>query len=96
MMLDNFLLKRMLEFAAKRGLTALGVVLISKGWATEGDWAALVVALSPIVVDLLWSLYDKAKARKREAIASEMQGRVTPEAVTAELNARGGVLKAPI
>jgi hypothetical protein len=67
--IDKLLLKRVFTFAARRGLSALGLLLIERGWVDANDWSQLALALAPILADLAWSLYEKAKADKKLAEA---------------------------
>lgn len=87
--LDKALLTRLFQFAAKRGLTALGLILIDRGYVQEGDWTMLVAGLVPIIADGLWMLYDKAKAEKREATARGLPQGATKQDVTDQMAARG-------
>ncbi len=63
--IDKLLVKRVITFAARRGLSALGLLLIERGWVDANDWSQLALAVSPIVADLLWALYEKSKTDKK-------------------------------
>lgn len=69
--LDAVLGKRLITFALRRGLSALGLLLIERGVVDPSDWLQLSAALLPVAADLLWSLYDKAQADKKLADAKE-------------------------
>jgi hypothetical protein len=70
--IDKLLLKRVIVFALRRGLTALGLLLIERGWVDATDWAQLSLALAPILADLAWSLYEKSQADRK--VAAPAQG----------------------
>ena len=63
-LLKNVALKNIVTTAVRHGLNALGVYLISRGYANESDWSSVALDLSPIIVAALWSLLDKANHNK--------------------------------
>lgn len=71
--IDKLLVKRVITFAARRGLSALGLLLIERGWVDASDWSQLALALAPIVADLAWSLYEKRKTDQTIADATGEQ-----------------------
>lgn len=55
----SVLVQKLLGSLVRQMLTALGTYLISQGWASSDDWTAVVMALTPIVVSVVWGLYQK-------------------------------------
>ncbi len=43
----------------RQGLTVLGTYLIAHGWATNGDVESAVMAITPLVISVVWGLYQK-------------------------------------
>ena len=52
-------LQKALGSLVRHGLTALGTYLIAQGWATEGSWMNAVEATTPLVLSVVWGLYQK-------------------------------------
>ena len=67
--LKNPILKRLLATGIRRGLDALGALLIAKSYATDAEWDAFVASAAPLLLSLLWSLWEKAQADKKIAVA---------------------------
>ena len=63
-LLKNVALKNIVTTGVRHGLTALGVYLTSRGYASESDWSSVALDLSPLLVSLLWSVLEKANHNK--------------------------------
>lgn len=63
--LKNPIVKRLLTTGIRRGLDALGTLLVARGLATEAEWIELAASAAPVIVSLLWSLYEKSEADKK-------------------------------
>lgn len=83
--LKNPIIKRLLGVAVRRGLDALGTLLIARGLATDVEWTTLAASLTPILVSLLWSLYEKAQADKKLEVALDLPAGATKADVAAVL-----------
>ena len=70
--LKNPIIKRLLASGIRRGLDALGALLIARGLATEAEWTTLAASAAPLLASFLWSLYEKAQADKRIDVALQM------------------------
>ena len=86
-LLKNVALKNIATTAVRHGLNALGVYLISRGYASESDWSSVALDLSPIVISVLWSLLASANASKREDVALALPPSATKQDVTAAIAA---------
>ncbi len=53
------LLQKALGTLVRHGLTALGAYLIAQGWATEGSWMNTMEAVTPLILSVVWGLYQK-------------------------------------
>ena len=62
--MTEIVLKRYLGSAVRHALTFGGGWLTARGLVNEADAAALVMNLVPVLVGIIWSLYEKRwKAR---------------------------------
>lgn len=72
--LKNPIFKRLLTTGIRRGLDALGTLLVARGLATEAEWIELAASATPVIVSILWSLYEKSQADKKlEAVVKAAQ-----------------------
>jgi hypothetical protein len=57
--MNEIVLKRVAASLLRHALTGLGAVLVTRGLTTEADFATLVTDLTPLLVGLGWSVYEK-------------------------------------
>lgn len=55
----GILIQQGLAALARKGLVAVGVLLVERGWTSEDDWMVLSMKAAPILVALAWSLWQK-------------------------------------
>jgi hypothetical protein len=70
--LKNAAVRRIIGSLVRHGLNALGMWLVSQGLAEEADVLEVVALASPLIVSVLWSLYQKSRQGTREAVALDL------------------------
>jgi hypothetical protein len=90
--IDDFLTKKALSYAIRRGLFYVGTYLVANGWTSDDIWTQLAPGLALLLVDAILSLRDKLKARQVAKAALV----TSPPAVGVDLNAAvKAIAKAP-
>jgi membrane protein DedA with SNARE-associated domain len=51
----------------RKGLVALGAIVIDRGWSTADEWDQLVLGLVPVLIGVLWSWWNKWQTRHGQA-----------------------------
>lgn len=71
--IDDFLTKKAIAYAIRRGLFYAGTYLVANGWTSDEIWTQLAPGLALLLADFILSARDKMKARKvaKAALVSE-------------------------
>lgn len=83
--MDKFLVKKMLSYALRRGLTLLGGYFVAEGWVEGEMWSQVAPGLALLVADFVMSMYDKLQARKAVQVAIALPASATEADVVAAL-----------
>ncbi|HEX5010219.1 MAG TPA: hypothetical protein VFY71_07445 [Planctomycetota bacterium] len=70
--LKNPILKRLLASGVRAGLAALTGWLVAHGYASTDEASGLAADLTPILVGLLWSLWEASKVNERIEVALQL------------------------
>jgi hypothetical protein len=67
--IDDFIAKKALAYAIRRGLFYAGSYLVANGWTSDEIWTQLAPGLALLLADFALSARDKIKARKVAKVA---------------------------
>jgi hypothetical protein len=71
-LLQNAALKVVLSSSLRHALSALGGVLVAKGWVDDASWTKLVVEASPTIVAWALGQIVAAHNKKKVEVALEL------------------------
>ena len=81
------LIQKAIGTLVRHGLTILGAWLVENGLTTGDDWMTLSMKASPILVSLVWSLWQKYGSTLLQSVLHDLPAGASANSIRNELAA---------